>query len=324
MNGHIVLIFLSLIVFCVLVGHYSTVSNSAKQLRGMSNWITNKPGFYDREPFNASVLATEPKWTYIARMSERSSGSFLESARYMSNNFGKNNVVVFGADNIKNSIGAGLDKDEDPRAFFFQGKPYVLVTRMLEEGRWRMVLYHLNEFIQIEKEVVIEWDGVPYESIQKNWQPFQHGDQLYLVPFHQPNHVVLKVDVNTGECHKEYETENVIHGNWRGGTPAIRIYNSEKGDVYVSVIHVKLGIMKGYRHVFYVFDGNPPFNVLGSTEPFVFDNKHFTFNYPPIIEYACGLVEKDDKLHITYGLFNNGSKEHVVMKEDVWEMVNWV
>jgi len=144
-------------------------------------------------------------------------------------------------------------------------------------------------------------------KIEKNWTPFKYKNQLYISQYLNP-HIILKVDINTGKCNKIFSNNKFKYKyNLYGGTPSILFENL---GYYFGICHTNtkglLDIKRNYYCIGYLFNSNPPFNIIKISEPFIFfkrNDKLDVFNIQNV-EFPIGLQKINNDLFISLG-FND-------------------
>jgi predicted GH43/DUF377 family glycosyl hydrolase len=162
------------------------------------------------------------------------------------------------------------------------------------------------------------------QTVEKNWQFFSHGEDLYTVYKINP-HIVLKVkkppeDSNVIYCEPVYETRMPNHfrmkvrqllgrvkwGEPRGGTSPVLI-----GDTYFSFYHTAMYYSRVYSFAMYGFHAEPPFQLkYMSKEPIIIPKleRGYTskLNAGYAVVYPCGAVYDREKgqWYVSYGLMD--------------------
>ena len=138
--------------------------------------------------------------------------------------------------------------------------------------------------------------------LDKNWQPFEHDESLYLVYSMSP-HIILKVDTDTGVCTEQYSTpfpdNSPVKGTMGGGAPP-QLVTWKKKQYYLGVAHTRYDFMLTHtrKTIWYLFQSSPPFAIthIGPA---------FGILQPDVdIEYVTGLVVDQDRdiAYISFGI----------------------
>ena len=182
---------------------------------------------------------------------------------------------------------------EDPRFISIGSSSYILYNDVYED-KTAMFLYNLTT----QMETKLQYSQA--NSVEKNWSPFVHNNQLYVSYFIDP-HIVLKVDVESGMCEKVVENPQVGSLKICGGTPAIYI---EQLNAYLGIGHVYTsGALKWFRNYYcvaYIFEAEYPFNMRHVGALFRFF-RHTTF-IRSRIEFPVGLELQGNSLLISVGV----------------------
>jgi hypothetical protein len=167
----------------------------------------------------------------------------------------------------------GIDCNEDPRVVWFENRIY-LSTHWAIAGRieLRELEPYSNNKFQIHRDVKFDhiWNDPKYRKKrrEKNWTPWVWQGQLLYTHTLSP-HRVLKVDVDDKRA-LLMSTSFWSAPWWRSGwgaqfrlnTPPVRLSDG----TYLSTFHCA-GV-GGYFSGFYLFEGQPPFQILRvSREP---------------------------------------------------------
>lgn len=164
-------------------------------------------------------------------------------------------------------------------------------------------VFSISSFIKLKHEE-------KYNSTlwQKNWTPFVWQDHIMLSYTLKP-HEVLLANLEDGICKPCYNTKkfsNWLHGEPRGGTPAILV-NGE----YLAFFHSsrqtksKESQNKTMYHYYmgaYVFSRNPPFEITRMTpNPIIGKNFYTVSNFHKRVVFPGGFVVDANKIHVVYG-----------------------
>jgi hypothetical protein len=170
-------------------------------------------------------------------------------------------------------LNLGSEYAEDPRAFFFQGKPYLFFNQLdLNQPRCRtMSLACLDpETLTVRYKTDLDLN---LQWIEKNWPPFEVTDEegkssLYFEYQITPRKLYAIEDPNTSHFQDIRLPKDIAYthlpwvGKWgtiRGGTPPLKI-----GDEYLSFFHSSFKELNGmYWYVMgaYTFNAKYPFKI---------------------------------------------------------------
>lgn len=223
------------------------------------------------------------------------------------------NVEKLCRDALNNDVGY-----EDARLFRFKNEIWVITVfrgdsikmtnvEKLECGH-HMIMF---KYDHPEDKILLKYPNK--KKIEKNWMPFEYEDELYVVYEVDP-HIILKVDIITGECEKVYEEDfGMFDEDLGGGPPPIKVKIMGK-DYFLTIAHIRANLnFQSYRkNFFYAFESKPPFKPVLYTDM-------FSFNKKSSIEFLTGLDVKKDKILVSYGV-NDCSNE--ISKMDLSEIVD--
>ena len=187
---------------------------------------------------------------------------------------------------------------EDPRLFRFRGKLWVICGFLgsglsclpwttpggtalkdeLRKYRHHLVLFPLDAVSAKEHErsvVLLHYEG--RRQVEKNWMPFEHRGQLFVVYSVSP-HVILCVDIKTGLCteahatHPSVEYDVLEQGEPGNGAPPVRVTLSSGEALMIGAAHIRripkgravesVGRRTVRKTFFYAFEAAPPFRIL--------------------------------------------------------------
>jgi hypothetical protein len=156
-----------------------------------------------------------------------------------------------------------------------------------------------------------------HQAQHKNWSPFYHKNETYLIQRVNPLHVV-RVQYNPIDQTANAVTVSIAnlvplhydYGEVRGGTNAIHF-----GDKYLAFFHSnKVLPFNGYKTYFigaYTFTSEAPFTLLAATSvPLLFDERMYTGAWDPLrnrrIDYVlfpmnCFLIDEGRNIAISVG-----------------------
>lgn len=209
-------------------------------------------------------------------------------------------VSVWTVNNVVEQV---VYDSEDARLFLFRGVAHCVFSRLSRKGvsiASKMVLARLEDPY---REVDLQYEGTG--KVEKNWVVNSTGKDLYLSYSINP-HVVLSVDVQTGECTKAYETTNPFlekrasMGGIRGGSQFVRLDEH----TLVCVVHRtrKVGRwpFRVYDHAFCLAEATPPFAIQQLGEWFCFPARYGDSR--DAIQFCCGCAVEGSDLLLSYGV----------------------
>ena len=166
--------------------------------------------------------------------------------------------------------------------------------------------------------------GQKFKNIEKNWSPFVFEDNLYLIYLIDP-HVVLKLDVETGQC--SLIAENQSQKIWdfgiaRGGTPCLK-----DKDRYITFFHSPypakcLGHSHPNAYIMgaYAFSAEPPFEIIGVTKsPLCAD---FFYSGLRKFIFPTALVDDGQNVLVFYGRDDKEMWSLKVSKDQLYQLLD--
>lgn len=218
---------------------------------------------------------------------------------------------------------------QDSRMFMFRKEPWCIASVIGWKGSDdpqvnTMVLFKVSEpghLIRLE---------APHPGTQKNWAPFVYttnfGDERLLVEYSLEPHVVLDITPsfnreNKITPHRKYESfgsfsgVEIEYGKFWSNTgrrltsPPVK---TERG--WLGIGHRKHNNFN-YVHFFYLFDFEPPFNIISYSH-------EFKIQQPDRIQFCSGmrLKSKDEKIELQYGVNDASAWTTDISLSDVWKM----
>lgn len=142
-------------------------------------------------------------------------------------------------------------------------------------------LEKLNGKWEVVSDVKISFDGREefYEKnlvkrdFEKNWMPFSENGELYFVYLMDPEHIVLKADLETGEAKIHSRVQNSFAQDpheLRGSTPAV--FDKELGE-WITLYHFVVPTVKdtgkeapAYCVGGYTFSKDSPYKIIRKTK----------------------------------------------------------
>lgn len=155
--------------------------------------------------------------------------------------------------------------------------------------------------------------GVQPGRWEKNWEWFEHGDQLYAVYSISP-HRVLKV---TGDA-CEWAANTLYPHRWTGGEQRGGTSPARVGDEWWCFFHDSIGARKLYRVGLYTFEDEPPFRVKRFI-PYPIAAANLTQahdNYCDVI-FPRGAVRSGDDWLLSCGVHDRWSEIHALRHADL-------
>lgn len=161
-------------------------------------------------------------------------------------------------------------------------------------------------------------DGSEKPHHEKNWMPFfpssvkneDPSDENLCFVYSINPHVILRCDLETGECEKIAETFNPnIDKNLRGSSQ-VRMHKGK----YVAVAHLRTS-SHSYLSQVYTFSPQYPYAVEEISPTFIFDVEKKKGN--SFIQFVSGFEIKDDIAYITYGEHDCDSKLFTTSMNDL-------
>ena len=188
--------------------------------------------------------------------------------------------------------GSKFDALEDVRPLEFKQSLILTGSARDSNDRMRMmfgVYDELRNRLSLKKLHIKNSEMLKEQRDEKNWMPFVMNDELMFVYSVNP-HVILRCEVESGECVEVHRKQYDMPENIRGGHVA-----EHEGDYY-GVVHTRVSA-NSYLTRFYKFDRN--FEIVGVTDPFTFSDKP---KYDTTqIQFASGILIEGDDVIVTYG-----------------------
>ena len=201
-------------------------------------------------------------------------------------------INLFKEENICKDNDTFQQGIEDPRLFIFKKDLYIY-------GHYRGLYNNKCTHIPIICKIntpnnIIYLSTENMSLLEKNWTPFEYNNELYFEYLTNP-HVIIKCDINTGKCTKVYETSfdirSIIPEDIGGGAPPQKIKIDNKS-YYLGVAHIRADSIR--KNFFYIFNTEPPFNIIKITKPIDILNAS--------IEFASGLIIINDTIILSVGI----------------------
>ena len=229
---------------------------------------------------------------------------------------------------------------QDARSVVINNYLYLIITVFVESIKYSQIgiikinCNKLNDKYIIPDDFNLVNPSYLKDGHQKNWMPFVYNSQLYLVYSINP-HKILHCDLNT---YNLTEISNVFNNkipkNIRGGSNII-LYNSNRfKNVYLGLGHIKRNMF--YTHIFYIFNCEYPFQVIGISNEFIIGDNKLKFlktskevipnllKYKWNIQFVAGLCMIDSHLKIYYGQDDEYSMEFTINKNNLDSIINLI
>lgn len=271
------------------------------------------PGYPDA--FNPAIV----KWNNRTLMSFRSRDRITNQA----------NIVGFTwLDDQFNPIGKPqiLKADasiyiQDPRLLVVDKRLFMAYSDLWEDPISKIkkrkmymteLLYDGIDFISVNPDCYLDFQGDPFNKFEKNWVPFDYQGLVLLAYSLNPHQIFLPLHGENRCVTVAYndETSSWKWGSLRGGTPALLIE-----DHYLAFFHSSTLLAtvqsegKSMMHYFmgaYLFENKPPFSIQKiSPHPivektFYTGESHQTWK-PLRVVFPCGLIHNENYIWVSYG-----------------------
>lgn len=234
---------------------------------------------------------------------------------------GQNSLTAFKLDETHKPIGF-MDinlknrnyKDqhwEDPRAFWFQGRPCLsYCTFQIYRNNTYSGAHQQVAFLNDDLQPVETWDPIYggnggsillNDGNEKNWIFFEHDGLLRTIYMTEPHQVVTWKD-------RQFDVLDMTSvkpwkwGHMRGGTNPIRI-----GDEYICFFHSSTPWTtkkRQYHMGAYAFEAKPPFKVTRiSSKPILSGSQDDPWKEGlPLVVFPCGAVLGPKNVVVTMGV----------------------
>jgi predicted GH43/DUF377 family glycosyl hydrolase len=206
---------------------------------------------------------------------------------------------------------------EDPKLFVYRGEQWVVGNvlghpRQPDLCKNAICIFKVKQSRETFKILSVP-ENVNPKQTQKNWSFFEHEGDL-LCEYSISPHVILRVDTNLGETKEIYRSgkrgiDVTNYSSLRGGANSIRT-NIKGKEYYLNIGHVTSGHPHDYKQFFYIFDVNPPFEILGISEPSKLDAK-------ARIQFAAGISEFEDNIYVSYGISDCYNRISIFSKDKI-------
>jgi len=165
--------------------------------------------------------------------------------------------------------------------------------------------------------------GLVERNFEKNWMPFSENGELFFIYLMEPDHIVLKADLQSGKVNLFSSSKNDFKKEInapRGSTPAV--YDEELGG-YITCYHFVYPTQRkvlgkkvdAYFFGAYLFSKTPPFKILKRTKgPII--GKGFYDNFHKII-FPTSLIREGENYLVFYGNDDSSNKVATVSRKDL-------
>lgn len=187
---------------------------------------------------------------------------------------------------------------EDLRLLAVPGAPTrfrAVANHAHPDGSGRRAMYLLDLVVDRDSARIVaalHLHGVRDHRHQKNWMPVQVGHELMLI-YHCHPTVVVRPDPHDGRCEVvRISRPSAWCGDLRGGTPLVPV-DGPDGTAYLALVHGLLdeSPRRTYFHAWAGFDNR--LRLRRISDPFLLRERQ--------IEFAAGLVHRDNELLLTWG-----------------------
>ena len=251
---------------------------------------------YIKEGFNGSLIdnnniiirAPKAKFKKFAKFVPfgvlvRAPHTYLQTCNITENKFSNN--ILLKDPNISY---------EDSRVFKVSDNIGILsyVKRYIDNNLSQLIArYILLSPLNITgPEIVLNFDN----KVHKNWILINGENELdtHWTCYLSPYHVVMRVNMNTGEVKKGWRTKSPKFAkNLRGGTNMVKINNK-----IAAIAHTKSKFPYYIDHQYYELENKPPYRII-------YCSKRFKINKNNYIEYPMSLIHiQNDLYNLSFGV----------------------
>ena len=177
---------------------------------------------------------------------------------------------------------------EDCRLFAFKSSIWFCATSrsIAPQGGNVMCIGHDQHFVRLIP-------PLPQPN-EKNWLPFQHGDDLFCIYSHHP-FTILHINIGTGLCKEHIKTSYPTNmSNFRGSTCPVRFDETS----FIYIVHEVFSHFTSPRNYVHRFIWlSHDLEITHISKPIKLGREN--------IEYVCGLSIVDDIAYISFGVNDN-------------------
>ena len=195
---------------------------------------------------------------------------------------------------------------EDPKIFIYRNKIWVSGTCLIYKKQTvkKMAIFQLDN--PKETFVILEPPGHKTE-IEKNWTFFEIDGEL-LCEYSLSPHIILKINVKTGECVEFCRTETKKYLDMRLNSNPIILDETS----YLGVGHITTD--RNYSHFFYTFEKHFPFKITNISKLFKLDDNER-------IQFVGGISKEQGYIYISYGVEDKKNRISKIKLDEVLEML---
>lgn len=186
-------------------------------------------------------------------------------------------------------------------------------------GKSGLIAVSIKQIYVPKPPLVVELLRDPkYDGREKNWTPFDHNGQLWIIYCFSPFVVCRLEDGMVTETVRHEGDIEWKHGFLKGGTPAI-VWNDNE---YITIFHSNIRDAAGIN---YYYAGALTFD-RETFEPKRISRYPIIAPYPDMdchrpntsyVVFPCGLMIQDDMLLISYGYNDHSVKVHAATRESI-------
>ncbi|MBJ7448976.1 MAG: hypothetical protein JHC93_01295 [Parachlamydiales bacterium] len=210
---------------------------------------------------------------------------------------------------------------EDARLFTVKDRLYVTYDDCyplkINKAGFRVyiaeIVFNNNQFELKDAECLNDFEGQSPDIREKNWVPFEFGNQMYLAYSLKP-HTIFRPLLGSGSCETVERTNNSIKWPWgilRGSTSAM-LDNGQYLAFFHSSTELVSAHSKGRKslHYFmgaYTFSASPPFFITSiSKDPIVgpgfYNGEEYKHYWKPVhVVFPCGYIFDHEFIWLAYG-----------------------
>ena len=307
------ILLLMCITFCILI--------DPKSLNDTINGLENTQFIIKKNSMNECFYELDNKIISFKRIVENGENHLFFNNNILDDEMQKINVLknnfTFNFSTI-NRLPRGMNGPEDPRIIELNNEIIVIYNDSFDNDKIRLFLYNFTT----KNNVLLNYQYS--NNIEKNWSPFIYKNILYVSYSINP-HIILKVNIQNGDCQKIYENPKFNSPlKIYGGTPSIYIKES---NFYLGIAHLNIQGLFGWKRIYYcvsyIFSPEPPFQIQKISKIFTFKKRN---NYVDLLElhivdFPIGLQKINDFLYISLGLNDTESN---LIKINYQDFINQV